>query len=591
VSSTDPETVAAFLDAVRNAGDADLRPCALVSEAFRPIAPHKVGILHLIGRKRFLLADATGLGKTPQVVVAWAYTREKSPHMRLLALVNKSAYFQFAGEVERFVPSATVEVLGWDRTGKRPRELSPSARRRQYDRFADGTTQCLVGTYHTLALDWRVKQMDPLGYERSIWAFPEAWQPNIVVFDECHLLRSDKQTLIYPMAESLAQQAQAVWGLSATPISTRLLDLYYLYRILQPGLLGSVESFTQTYLDRKLKTIYTKQGKRKVWQVTGSKNLKQLSDTIRPYYLKRPPEVIGPFMPSIVVQPRQVIMGAEQTALYRKVCDEVFPWVVEARSATAERRLELERKVRNNPDAVVRFDGVDIASPAVAMGYAQMALDAPEVLGQPKVPSAKYAQLTEWLQSDLAADKVLVYTRYRQVAEAYHRRLKADGIDVGLITGAVSAVQRERLRTAFQDTHSPRVLVLNSAGKESLNLQAARVVVFLDLPWSWAEFIQVVGRARRYGSTHSNVVLLLLGATTTTLEPTTDDTTLTALKRRAILVDGTFGLTLAESSLTTVSFETPSSTASEDFVHDVFAAVTGTAANPMSQVDADISAL
>jgi superfamily II DNA or RNA helicase len=257
----------------------------------------------------------------------------------------------------------------------------------------------------------------------------------------------------------------------------------------------------------------------------------------------------------------------------------VFPWVVDAQSLTAERRLAIEREALDDPESThVRLDGVKIATPAVAMGYAQMALDAPEVLGQPTIPSAKYTQLLEWLQTDLAADKVLVYTRYRQVAEVYHRRLRQDQIDVGLITGKISAVQREQLRCAFQDTPSPRVIVLNSAGKESLNLQAARVIVFLDLPWSWSEFVQVVGRARRYGSAHRNVLLLLLGATTTTNDDTTDDTTLATLQTRAILVHGTFGLTLAESTLTTIAFDdttstdtdTASSTASDDFLDELY---------------------
>jgi SNF2 family DNA or RNA helicase len=548
-----PTTIAAYLDAIRKAGDVDIRPCSLVSDQFKPIPPHKVGITHLLGRSQFLLADATGLGKTPQAVVAWAYAREKDPRTRLLALVSKSSYFQFAAEVERFVPSAHVEVLGWHRHGKTRRQLSPDERQSQYARFAANVTGCLVATYHTIALDFRIR--DAVVGDR--WAFPETWQPNIVLFDECHILRTDKQTLIYPMAKALAAQARAVWGLSATPLSTRLTDLYYLYKILRPGLLGSRQDFDEAYLQRELKTIYVKGGKRKVWNVTGTKNLDKLAAIIKPYYLKRPPEVIGPYMPDIVVQPKQVEMSPAQTALYRKVCAQVFPWVKTAESLTAERRRELERAALDDPDSdVVRLDGIKIATPAVAMAYAQMALDCPEVLGQPKVPSAKYDQLLDWLENDLAGEKVLVYTRYRQVAEVYHRTLRKAGLDVGLISGKLSSTQREQVRVAFQDTPSPRVLILTSAGKESLNLQAARVIVFLDLPWSWSEFIQVVGRARRYGSAHRSVSLLLLGASPDTASGATslDDTTLQTLQARAILVQGTFGLTLAEAELTTVSF-------------------------------------
>lgn len=593
-----PAAVDAYLDAARKAGDIDLRPCSLVSPAFQPIPPHKVGIAHLIGRSRFLLGDPTGLGKTPQVLVAFGYVREQRPETRLLVLCGKGAQLQWADEAERFLPSLSVEVAGFARPkGRRAVRLKPSDRKQQWERFATGQTAILITTYHTLALDWRLPTGAPEKEPQWVWAFPEAWAPFLVAMDECHHLRSAKQTLLYPSAKALAARARAVWGLTATPLSNRLTDLWYVYEVLVPGLMGSLRSFEERYLNRTLKTIWIGKGKkRKVWQVLkGGRNLPELAEKLRPYTLKRPPEVLGKHMPSLMVLPRTVVMDQKQTALYFDVLGQQFPRVKVAASATAQRRQAIEQAHEEALGDVVA--STPIAAKAAALGYAQMALDAPEVLGHPDVPSAKIDELVDLLDGELAAERVLVYTRYKQVAIAATKRLKKAGIAADVIHGDVTATKRRDLQTLFQaNSDDLRVLVLNSAGRESLNLQAASVIVFLDLPWSWSEFIQVVGRARRFGSAHAQVRLLLLGAITATNDTTLDTTTLTQLQDKAILVKGTFGLTLAENELTNVEFDTPEDTyavpgsIADDLFADLYAAA-NERSDPRSESESSLASV
>jgi hypothetical protein len=79
------------------------------------------------------------------------------------------------------------------------------------------------------------------------------------------------------------------------------------------------------------------------------------------------------------------------------------------------------------------------------------------------------------------------------------------------ITGAEDEKQRRVSKALFQDPESKHdLIVLNSAGIEGINLQQAAHMLCLDLPWSWGDLIQLVGRMVRMASPHSACTLHVL---------------------------------------------------------------------------------
>jgi hypothetical protein len=56
------------------------------------------------------------------------------------------------------------------------------------------------------------------------------------------------------------------------------------------------------------------------------------------------------------------------------------------------------------------------------------------------------------------------------------------------------------------------LIVVNAAGIEGINLQQAAHMVLLDVPWSWGDLIQLVGRMVRMASPHSACTLHILVA-------------------------------------------------------------------------------
>ena len=84
----------------------------------------------------------------------------------------------------------------------------------------------------------------------------------------------------------------------------------------------------------------------------------------------------------------------------------------------------------------------------------------------------------------------------RHLAEALGRD---HGVEMGVLTGETPQAERERTGRRFM-AGELSALALSRAYMRGLNLQRAKVVVHLDLPWLFTEFEQRNGRAARLGS-------------------------------------------------------------------------------------------
>jgi superfamily II DNA or RNA helicase len=136
---------------------------------------------------------------------------------------------------------------------------------------------------------------------------------------------------------------------------------------------------------------------------------------------------------------------------------------------------------------------------------------------------AKVACLADLLAGEYKADRVIVFTEFRDTARALWSRLR-DRERVALIDGAEARLGRDRAsRRMVIDRFAPRangaraptpreavrVLIATDVLAEGLNLQDARVVISYDLPWNPVRLAQRIGRIDRLGSPHDRVVALV----------------------------------------------------------------------------------
>ena len=83
---------------------------------------------------------------------------------------------------------------------------------------------------------------------------------------------------------------------------------------------------------------------------------------------------------------------------------------------------------------------------------------------------------------------------------------KRTGIQPAIIIGGQSDTERDQQVARFKDPGGPRFLISSRAGGEGINLQFSRRLVHLDVPWNPMEMEQRVGRVHRFGSKQTILV-------------------------------------------------------------------------------------
>jgi SNF2 family DNA or RNA helicase len=345
----------------------------------------------------------------------------------------------------------------------------------------------------------------------------------LLVMDEMHKLKNHKSQF-HEKTAMLAKVAQRAYGLTATPVKNRLMEFWSLFRILQPSLFPKISHFHEQFCVTRLQSIG---GGRNVLLVVGYKNLEKFVEIIEPYYLSRKKHDVAKELPELV----SMEIECELTELQEELYD------------LAENGLINKN---NDPDT----SDSELLS---AMVMCQQACDSPELLmdenGEPyKGPSSKIDALIELLQTEAADQKVIVFSKFERMISLVEKALKDKDIACTRITGKENNAQvRDKNRAMFQDMNSGvNVILITTAGSESLNLHSAEHFGLLDLPWSWGDYLQLIGRALRIGSLHKMVVAHHFLGRKRDESKTIDHQVLKALRTKKKLADKVAGENLKD---------------------------------------------
>jgi len=120
---------------------------------------------------------------------------------------------------------------------------------------------------------------------------------------------------------------------------------------------------------------------------------------------------------------------------------------------------------------------------------------------------------------DIVKKKIILFSKYTDTVDAVKRTLLKSGnlqkIEIGIYTGEggmlydeekrqFKRVTKDDVSRALFDTEL-KVLVCSEAASEGLNLQAASVIVNVDMPWNPARVEQRIGRVDRLGQKEKTV--------------------------------------------------------------------------------------
>ena len=119
----------------------------------------------------------------------------------------------------------------------------------------------------------------------------------------------------------------------------------------------------------------------------------------------------------------------------------------------------------------------------------------------------KWIRIYEELLSAIGEEKVVLFAQPIETVTALARYLeKKTGRRPALIIGGQNDTEREQEVASFWHPDGPQFLVSSRAGGEGINLQVARRLVHIDVPWNPMEMEQRVGRIHRFGSRETVVV-------------------------------------------------------------------------------------
>jgi SNF2 family DNA or RNA helicase len=389
------------------------------------------------------LADDMGLGKTIQV----------------LALLQKDLEENRLTKPTLLVCPTTV-VNNWVREAAHFTPRLKCYAHHGPGRFKNGDFAKTAAEHHLVITSYALLPRDFDFIKEVEWAG--------VVLDEAHNIKNPTTK-----AAQSARQLGAHYrvALTGTPVENRLQDLWSIMHFLNPGYLGSAESFQQRYagpIERSQDEGVTQ----RLRALTGPFILRRLK-TDRTIIQDLPPknemkEYCG--------------LTKEQAALYKAVVNESLRQIAAAdgiqRRGIILATLTKLKQVCNHPRHLLGDHS---------------AL---------KHRSGKLNRLAEMLEQALAEeDRCLIFTQYAEMGQLLHDYLTEVFGETLYLYGGTPARKRAEMIERFQDNGPPLFVLSLKAGGAGINLTRANRVFHYDRWWNPAVENQATDRAFRIGQT------------------------------------------------------------------------------------------
>lgn len=458
--------------------------CALQNPEVSLRPYQHIGVAYMLAVPRAILGDHTGLGKTGQSICAYIRLLEKNPNLKCIIVTIKSSLYQWLSEIRKFTKGVRAFALdadsfedSFENKYKKSSKQSPADfRQSAFDLFKEQDAHIIVTGYSMLVSE--NQNLLNIGTDYVVF-FDECtqfktWKPEAKYRDENRLrAQSGKKAYlsVYQAACNISTKAQRAYGLTATPIKNRLEEAFALYKVIKPELFPNVTWFRTNFC------VYRElmMRGRRIPQLVQYKNLDRFAEIIKPFYIGRTKREVAPDLPRIITKNVFLEMKGPQLRRYQDALDGL---------------LELPDGSEKSPEALAKLT------------YCQLISNSPRLIGYPDEESSKEEELQRLLSDELEGEKVIIFTISKEwidyLSRQYPNSLK--------ITGSVSGIDRKKAIDLFTSSPTHNIIFINKAGIESINLQAAGHIVLLDMPWSFGDLLQCLGRAQRIGSTHSSIV-------------------------------------------------------------------------------------
>jgi SNF2 family DNA or RNA helicase len=401
-----------------------------------------------------------------KTAVASAYVKIRKA--RALWITKPALVNNLRREIKKLTSDNAAELKGTSPNAEHIRLLS------------DKSYQHIIITYDSLSRSLLEDKNDDgiVLSSASLWAMALTKLGNFdcCVIDEAHNMKN-RSTGRWKVINML-KEIPSFLLLTATPLVNNGLDFYSLLNVLDSRTFGSESEFTRAYL--------SPDGRRVL-------NPRQMQKDLLPYVFRRKKTDVLKDLPAKIRQHHVIELSDEWKKKYDAVMQGIY--------------LDLKNNKHDVPD----------------MFLAQLNRFR-QVVSQAKVEhTAEYA-----MQLEEAGEKCLIFTQWKETAEALGKELSCD-----VITGDVDQNTRTVMQDRFNNNQDVKHLVLTlDVGREGLNLTAASAIVFNDFGWNPMIHDQAEGRAwGRLNDPHGCLVYYVA------VKDTVDQFMMETLARKQELID------------------------------------------------------
>ncbi len=398
------------------------------------------------------LADDMGLGKTVQTLALLLHRAE---------------------EAERFAPSLEVKLY-----------------------HGEGRSEALggLGAGDVLVTSWALLAKDVEHLSAQKWA--------TFVLDEAQAVKNASTA-----RSAAARRIDAAFrvALTGTPLENHLGELWSLFRIVFPGLLGSHEQFRERF-------------SLPIERDGDDRRRQALARLVRPFLLRRTKSEVARELPARTEIHLRVRLSQREWERYEQ-----------ERLAAVAHLSGLVQSAEG--DGQARFQVL-----AALTRLRQLACNVKLVDGSWTGPSSKLDRLVELLvQLVDEGHRVLVFSQFTRHLELARAALAARDLRLLYLDGSTPQAERAERVDRFQAGEADVFLISLKAGGFGLNLTAADYVVHLDPWWNPAVEDQAADRAHRIGQTRPVTIYRLVA------EGTVEEAILSLHAEKRALVEGVLG--------------------------------------------------
>jgi len=380
------------------------------------------------------LADDMGLGKTLQ---ALALLVLRAPQGPALVVTPTSVTGNWMEEAARFAPTLRFYDL---RQSHRKNLLAS------------------VGAFDVVIASYGLLVNEVLSLSEVVWT--------TLVLDEAQAIKNPNSQRFQAACKLNASARLATTG---TPVENRLEELWALFRFLNPGLLGNLESFRQRYVQPI---------------ESGDKESRStLRQLIHPFLLRRTKAEVLKELPARTEITLHVEMNADERVFY------------EALRLQALNNLQGEQPQPLNVLA-------ELTRLRRACCHPSLVRSGPfwEPEAQAETAGSKLEALLELLQElRQGGHRALVFSQFVDHLSLIRQLLDKANISYQYLDGATPPKERTQRVNRFQAGQGEVFLISLKAGGVGLNLTGADYVIHMDPWWNPAVEDQASDRAHRLG--------------------------------------------------------------------------------------------